>query len=109
MSHPITQGRRIRTVNGVGYNLTWLGEREGRLCRLIFDLHSFDLRTLEDIEQLIPLRKIHVACDISGREISAVLMPMSFSVPASTTEDDIRKMVFLRIAKDHPQLIEYIC
>lgn len=43
MSHPITQGRRIRTVNGVGYNLTWLGEREGRLCRLIFDLHSFDL------------------------------------------------------------------
>ena len=38
MSHPITQGRRIRTVNGVGYNLTWLGEREGRLCRLIFDL-----------------------------------------------------------------------
>lgn len=45
----------------------------------------------------------------SGREISAVLMPMSFSVPASTTEDDIRKMVFLRIAKDHPQLIEYIC
>lgn len=37
MSHPITQGRRIRTVNGVGYNLTWLGEREGRLCRLIFD------------------------------------------------------------------------
>lgn len=68
MSHPITQGRRIRNVNGVGYNLTWLGEREGRLCRLIFDLHSFDLRTLEDIEQLIPLRKIHVACDISGRE-----------------------------------------
>lgn len=59
MSHPITQGRRIRNVNGVGYNLTWLGEREGRLCRLIFDLHSFDLRTLEDIEQLIPLRKIH--------------------------------------------------
>ena len=45
----------------------------------------------------------------SGREISTVLMPISFSVPASTTEDDIRKMVFLRIAKDHPQLIEYIC
>lgn len=44
-----------------------------------------------------------------GREISTVLMPISFSVPASTTEDDIRKMVFLRIAKDHPQLIEYIC
>ena len=29
----------------------------------------------------------------SGREISTVLMPMSFSVWASTTEDDIRKMV----------------
>ena len=68
MAHAITQVRRIRKVNGVGDNLTWLGEREGRLCRLIFDLHSFDLRTLEDIEQLIPLRKIHVACDISGRE-----------------------------------------
>ncbi len=89
MSHPITQGRRIRTVNGVGYNLTWLGEREGRLCRLIFDLHSFDLRTLKDIEQLIPLRKIHVACDISGREA-------------------LEKIIRI-ICDEYPQYIDLIC
>ena len=71
----IVYREQIHEVGRVGYRLSW-------------SMEDFPNETLKTH---IIVRYGMTAFNLwSGREISAVLMPMSFSVPASTTEDDIR-------------------
>ena len=81
---------RIKYVNGKGYNLMWIiDDIKGAEFHILFELHSFDMETYEDIDQLIKHTTIKVPSDYCDLEIEAQIMQ--------------------HIRKHYPELCVYVC
>lgn len=84
------QGRRIKQINGVGYNLMFLAQaKHGNKYIVAYSFHSFNPETLEDIEMFITDGEIKCPIDYCNIEIFAAVMK------------DIRK--------NHSECVQYAC
>lgn len=68
-------GRRLMYVNGIGYNIMWIvNDIKDYEYHVLFEVHSFDMHTLADIEQLVPHTTITMPSDYCELEIVAQIM-----------------------------------